>query len=110
MKNQRIFLKLCEPCRKKSCTPGAKSPHTVLRIQTSSENAGPLLPWPMEEDWVDLCNECKAKIMQAVRLLISDNLQPAAVVVEMTEIPIRKELDRTCRTDLLLLIEELRGS
>jgi len=64
----------------------------------------------MEEDWVDLCNECKAKIMQAVRLLISDNLQPAAVVVEMTEIPIRKELDRTCRTDLLLLIEELRGS
>jgi hypothetical protein len=83
MKNQKIFLKLCEPCRK--------------------------VPGMMSENWADLCDECRAKIMQCVRLLISSNLQPAAVVVEMTEMPSRKELDRTSRTDLLLLIEELRG-
>jgi NifB/MoaA-like Fe-S oxidoreductase len=62
----------------------------------------------MEEDWVDLCNECKVKIMQCVRLLTSDTLQPAAVVVSIPEIPSTKELGRTCRTDLLELLEKLR--
>jgi hypothetical protein len=87
VKNQKIFLKLCDKCKEHA--------HSLrVTVQVSYE---------------EMCFECQGKIMQCVRLLTSGNLQPSAVVISMTEIPDTKELARTCRTDLLLLIEELRG-
>lgn len=84
---QKIFLKLCEPCE-----VAVNDLHSTHAVDTYAKT----------------CRECQAKIMQCVRLLVSKNLQPVAVVVEMVEIPDAKDLGRWGRADLLELIEKLR--
>ena len=82
----RIFLKLCALCE-------------------------PLpfdINFRMDRDSHKMCEDCRAKIMQCVRILVSSEQAPAAVCVKLPNIPDEKEIGRWSRIDLLELIAKLR--